>query len=148
MDPITIATAALTVGSTAVSTIGGMAGASQDKYAAENRARMAKIQSDQTEASSLDDLRRQIGNIKAIRASAGAQSNSPTTQAILDAERKTSAANLAKKKAGFKLDQLQAKIDSNLYGQKAMMTLAGGVLKAGTSLATTDWGGGGGGELY
>lgn len=139
-DPVTMAAVALSVGSTAVKTVGGMAGAQQDKLAAESRSRMAKIQSDQTEASALDDLRRQVGNIKAIRASAGASAASPTTQAILDAERKTSRINLAKKKASFKLDELQGKADSKLYGAKAMMTLLGGGFKVGNSLASADYG--------
>jgi hypothetical protein len=140
VDPITLATTALSVGSTAVKTVGGMAGAQQDKYAAESRARIAKIQSDQTEATAMDDLRRQVGNIKAIRASAGANVNSPTTQALIDEERKNSRLNLDKKKASFKLDELQAKADSNLYSNKAMLTLLGGGFQVGNSLASADYG--------
>ena len=136
MDPITLAATSLAVGSTAVKTVGAMAGDAQDKYAAESRDRIAKIQSDQTETTALDDLRRQVGNIKAIRASAGTSMSSPTTQALIDAERKTNAANLAKKKTSFTLDELQAKADSKLYQQKAMLTLGGGILSAGTSIAS------------
>lgn len=139
-DPVTLAATSLAIGSTAVKTVGGMAGSQQDAMAAESRAKMAKIQSDQTEATALDDLRRQIGNIKSIRASAGAQSNSPTTQAILDAEYKTSAQNLDKKKASYKLDALQGKADSKLYHDKAMLTLLGGGFSIGNSLATADYG--------
>lgn len=143
-DPVTLAAAAATtmaVGSTAVSTVGAMAGEAQDSFAAESRIKMAKIQSDQTEASALDDLRRQVGNIKAIRASAGAQAGSPTTQAILDAERKASGINLDKKKASFKLEALQGKADKALYGDKAMLDLLGGGFKIGNSIASSGaWG--------
>lgn len=127
---------ALTIASTVVSTMGGMAGAQQEKMAAKSRAKMAEIQSDQTQASSLDDLRRQVSNIKAIRASAGASAQSPTTQAIIDAERKISAENLEKRKAAYRLEALQARADAKLIQQKNMMTILGGGLSIGRSLAT------------
>lgn len=139
-DPITMAAVGLSIAGTATKTVGAMAGSQQDKMAAESRVKMAQIQSDQTEASSLDDLRRQIGNIKAIRASAGAQANSPTTQAIIDAERDVSGKNLDKKKASYRLDALQGKADSKLYQQKAYMQLGGGIFDIGNSLATADYG--------
>lgn len=127
---------ALTIASTVVSTMGGMAAAKQEKMAAKSRAKMAEIQSDQTQASSLDDLRRQVSNIKAIRASAGASAQSPTTQAIIDAERKISAENLEKRKAAYRLEALQARADAKLIQQKNMMTILGGGLSIGRSLAT------------
>ena len=128
---------AFTMASIAVSTMGNVAGGKQEQRQAESRARMAKIQSDQTEATSLDELRRQIGNIKAIRASAGASAKSPTTQAIIDSERRVSQQNLDKKKASYKLDELQALADKKIYKSKAAMSLASGALSFGKAFATS-----------
>jgi hypothetical protein len=141
-DPVTImagVAAAASIGSTVVGTMGSLAGEKQDKYAAQNREKMAKIQADQTQAASLDELRRSIGNIKAIRASSGTQVGSPTTAAFLDAERSVSRDNLKKKLTSYELDAQQAKIDESLYQQKSMLTLLGGGFKIGNTLATADW---------
>lgn len=137
-DPITIAAgvaAAASVGGTAIETLGGLAGAAKEKADARSRERMAKIQADQSETVALADLKRQIGNIRAIRASAGASVDAPTIQAIIAEERETSDANRRKKKLGYELDAQQARVDRRLIQQKSLFTIAGGAFKGISTIA-------------
>lgn len=126
-DPVTMAIG-LAMAGTATKAIGSAAGANADAQASDERARVAGIQADQTTASSMFSLRRSIGNIKAVLAGSNVSVNSPTSQALMDAENDNSMANLNKRVSGIKLQQQQDEIDASTYRSKSAMALFGGAL--------------------
>ncbi|WP_119268374.1 hypothetical protein [Taklimakanibacter deserti] len=137
MEPVTMAaaaTAAIGVASAGVETAGALAGDAKDKAAAEARARMAKINSDESETIALADFKRQLSNIKAIRASAGGLIDTPTMNAIIDAERATSDENRRRVRTGYKMEELQAKSDAKMISDMAFFRIAGGALKGAKSI--------------
>lgn len=130
-DPISIATLGLALAGTAAKTAGSMQSDQASEVEAQQRSEIAGIQADQTVASSMFNLKRSIGNIKAVVAGSNNNIYSPTSQAILDEENTNSLANLSKKTDSIKLQQGQDSVDEAAYAQKSSMALMGGALGLG-----------------
>ena len=111
--------------------IGGMgqAAAQQAEAAKAERAKqVALIQADQTDAAYRDDLNTTIANIKAIRASTGADPNSPTTDAFIDTESAASERVRRIKVGGIRMQATQYGLDAQQFRNAAQYSLLGGFL--------------------
>jgi hypothetical protein len=89
-------------------------GADFDAAQAEVAARHAKIRADETDTALREELSAVIGNIRAIRASSGISTDSPTTQAVIDNESKI--ANRERRIRVFN-ELAQAESDTRSAGQ-------------------------------
>jgi hypothetical protein len=120
---------AIGIGSTfvsmATSALGALAGAQKEKFDAESRRRTAEIQAAQTDTIALGDLKRQLGNIKAIRASADARIDAPTSEAIIESERAVSNVNRRRALFSYQNEANMAKVDEGLYDDFAFLSLLG-----------------------
>jgi hypothetical protein len=125
-----------TLASTVVSTAGAAQGAQAEKFAAESRGRVAAIQDAQEQTSALGDLRRQISNIKAIRASAGARLDSPTIETIIAEERDIGDENRRKRHVTRKFEQDQARADSKTASMMKGLAFATGLASGVKTLAS------------
>ena len=132
MEWVAVATA---VASTGLKVAGDVGAYGADKFALETKEREARIQADQSDAAASADLRRQIGNIKAIRASAGGSVDTPTIQAILEEERFVSGENRRKVRAGYESERLQARADIGTARQLAYLSTAGRVVRGASTIA-------------
>ncbi|MGH7186615.1 MAG: hypothetical protein ACREIB_10115 [Pseudomonadota bacterium] len=134
MEWVAVATA---VASAGLNIAGDVQGYGQDKFALETKEREARIQADQSDAAASADLRRQIGNIKAIRASAGGSVDTPTLQAILAEERFVAGENRRKVRAGFESTALQAKADRGLAARGAYLSIAKHAVRGARTIAAS-----------
>lgn len=102
-----------------------------DEYSAqksEEAAQVGKIQADEIDAGSRQDLNTTISNIRAIRASVGGDPGSPSTEAYIDTE--TAASDRVRQiKVGSALLQSdQDSQDAAFYKSSASSALLGGAL--------------------
>lgn len=109
MDPASLATIA-TVGSKVVSGVGSFIGSQQDEAAMEAKAKAGAIAAEETDAAGKNDLLRQLGNIRAVRASVN-MSDSPTSEAIIDRERELGSENIGRRDANAQIQQQQSQMD-------------------------------------
>lgn len=87
--------------SAGVGAYGAIAGAQQEAMNLKIQESQAKTQAYQTDQVYRQDLMRQLSNIKAIRASTGASTNSPTFTNYIDENRKLGEEARGRRKAGF-----------------------------------------------
>jgi hypothetical protein len=114
----------------AVSAFGAIAGAQAEKRKLEAEARMARMQADQADTVYRKDMMRQLSNIKAIRASAGMETNTPTFTAVMDDNRETAESNRRRKVAGYSMQASQYEADASEAGRLGFIRALGGIVGA------------------
>ncbi|WP_165503974.1 hypothetical protein [Rhizobium leguminosarum] len=117
------------------SLVGAMGEARASNYAAQQSARAAqvgRIQADQIDSSYRDELNSTIANIKAIRASAGVDLNSPTGRAIDSKQERTSDRDRMIEVGSKRMQANQDDADAKFRRSSAKWALLGG---AATGLA-------------
>lgn len=128
----------MSIGLTAASTIMGAQsqarGAAHQAQQAVYRGQEARINAHQTDAYYRDDLRKTLANIGAIRASAGAVVDSPTSMAIRDENARVSDNQRAAKVTSYRAQARQSDEDSRFYQSAAKSYLRSGYLAAGAGL--------------
>lgn len=138
----TLALAALT----GISTMAVAYGQSQSQgYAAavaERDATVAKTQAAQTDTYLREELKRTLGNISAIRASAGVGLDSPTTAAVMREEQRVSDRERRIRVANLQIEGRAKEDEARFRRSAAKMTLFGGALDSLTGMAKIGYGGG------
>jgi hypothetical protein len=119
----------------AASAAGTLAGANQAAFQAESQVRTAKIQANQADTVALGDLKRQLGNIAAIRASAGGRVDSPTYDAVVASERGVSDANRHRTQFGYQNQENIANADKSMIDSLKWVQLGGDLFQGLGSLA-------------
>lgn len=122
--------AVMSIGSAIVGGIGARAGANSSADASYRAAQVGRARAQQIDLASRQELQQTLGNIMAIRASAGGDVNSPTSQALLDRQQQLGEQSRMAKVSSenIKADQLerQGKAQANAGN----WALAGGIMKA------------------
>lgn len=114
--------------------IGGYEAGMDASQKAVNAAVAAKTAAAQTSTNLLDELSTTLGNISAIRASTGADVNSPTTMALKDRARVLSGRQRGIAMGNGEAQAAQDQSDAGTFAQGAMWSLIGAPLEAAPSL--------------
>lgn len=117
--------AVATLASGAVQGIGALSGAKAEARRAKLESTIAKTQADQADTAHREDMIRTLSNIKAIRASGGANTSAPTFGAIMDDNRATAVNNREKKVQGYKMQALQSAADASMIKRLGYIKAAG-----------------------
>lgn len=126
--------AALIAGSGIMSGVGGMVGNNQSAQTAKDQAGLARVQANQTDTAYREDLMSTISNIRAIRASSGVGSGSPTGIAIEQRQEQLSDRNRVTAVAGKRFEASSQDRAAKGYETAGMFSLAGGAVKGLSSL--------------
>lgn len=132
MDPLT-ASIALTVGAGVTKGVGGFI---QGQASAEQKSIAAKagaVRAEQTDQGYREELNRQLGTIRAIRASANTSGTSPTAVALAARERKTSETNRRRRVQDIENQIEQDKIDRDLFRLSSGIALGTSIFETGAS---------------
>jgi hypothetical protein len=97
---------------------------------AERLAAAARTAADQTDAHLRDELITTLGNISAIRAAAGASSDSPTSIAIMDNERDVSERQRRTRVGNLRGQAAQYDRDAEYFGSASRFALGVGAFNA------------------
>jgi len=117
--------AALGVLQAGVGIAGAMSGASQEAFKAKMDAAVARTNAAETDATYRADLNRQLSNIKAIRASAGMGTETPTFQNIIEENRDIGSENRRRQVVGYQQKQLMAEGDASAVMRLGFLKSAG-----------------------
>lgn len=118
-----------TIGSGLIGMFGQYQAQQYQSQRAEQDAKIGKIRADQIDAAYRTDLSSTISNIKAISATTGAGTDSPTGQAIRDENVKISERNRTRDVANQNMQAFQSEQDARFYKASAGIGLLGGVGK-------------------
>ncbi|MFG1247266.1 hypothetical protein [Xanthobacter flavus] len=143
-DPVsaTVGLMALQGASSMFGAYGQSQGQRYQAAVAERDAMVAKTQAAQTDTALREELNRTLSNIGSIRASAGVGLDSPTTQAVMDEQRRVSDRERRTRVENLNI-QANAKRDEAAFRRSAAnMALVGGGLDAVTGMAKIGYGGG------
>lgn len=113
------------------SILGGIGQSQEQKAAAaQDRIRALDTQTaaDQTDSQALDELHGTLGNIYAIRAAAGAPTDSPTVQAVIDRQMATSERQRSAQRGNYMAQKSAYLADADMRMSSARMALFGGAI--------------------
>lgn len=140
MDPASITMMALTGASAGFKAYGESQAQNYQAALAERDAMVAKTQAAQTDTALREELNRTLARIGAIRASADVGLDSPTTQAVMDEQRRVSDRERRTRVENLNI-QANAKRDEAAFRRSAAnMALVGGGLDAVTGMAKIGFG--------
>ncbi len=117
-----------------LSGIGGMMSGQQSASNALNAAGLARVQANQTDTAYREDLQRVLGNMRAIRASSGVGSNSPTGIALEQQQENLSDRNRITAVTGKRLEAENYEAQARAAQRAGEFALIGGGVKALTSI--------------
>lgn len=113
-----------------VGVMGALAGGDADERRLEAEARMARMNADEADTVYRSDMLRQLSNIKAIRASAGMPSDTPSFDAVISGERETAAANRSRQVRGYNLKASQLDADASEFARLKWLRAMGAGMSA------------------
>jgi hypothetical protein len=120
--------AAIGLATAAVGVAGTIAGGQADSARLKMQATIARMQADEADKVYRQDMMRQISNIKAIRASTGASTQSPSFGAFVDENREIADQNRATAVRGYRLQALQYDADRSMVKRLAGLRAAGAAI--------------------
>lgn len=139
-DPATLTMMALTGASAGFKAYGESQAQNYQAAVAERDAMVAKTQAAQTDTALREELNRTLARIGTIRASANVGLDSPTTQAVMDEQRRVSDRERRTRVESLDM-QANAKRDEAAFRRSAAnMALVGGGLDAVTGMAKIGFG--------
>lgn len=137
----TLALAALTGLSTGVKAYGESQAQGYAAAVAERDATVAKTQAAQTDTYLREELQRTLGNISAIRASSNVGTDSPTTAAVMDEQRRVADRERRIRVGNLEMESRAKQDEARFRRSAAKMALFGGGLEAATGMAKVGYGG-------
>jgi hypothetical protein len=122
--------------STMMGAKGEAAGMQYDAQKADRAAKVARIEADQTQTVLTNELNTTISNIRAVRASTGANPDSPTSRAIIDGETKVSEREQRIRRGNSMMQAAQSEDDARFYRSASKKVLRGAAIGAAGGFAS------------